>query len=191
MTTTLVPYALHQYSYEEYLAYERASELKHEYIGGEIVAMAGGSRRHNALAAKITATLVNTCPPGCVVFQSDQRIRILASGVATYPDVSMVCGPTEVDPADPGGETITNPTLLVEVLSASTEQIDRGFKWQQYQRIPSLQEYVLVSQASPRVEIYRRLAVDRWEYVDVQEGTVQLASGATLDLAMLYADLPV
>ena len=66
-----------------------------------------------------------------------------------------------------------------------------SIKWQQYQRIPSLQEYVLVSQASPRVEIYRRLSEDRWEYLDVQEGTVKLSSGATLDLAMLYADLPV
>jgi Uma2 family endonuclease len=191
MTTTQVPYTLHRYSYEEYLAYERASELKHEYIGGEIVAMAGGSRRHSALAANVTIALGTTRPAGCIVFQSDLRIRILASGVATYPDVSMVCGPTEVDPADPSGETITNPTLVVEVLSASTEQIDRGFKWQQYQRIPSLQEYVLVSQVSPRLEIYRRLAVDRWEYVDMKEGTVQLSSGATLDLAMLYADLPV
>jgi Uma2 family endonuclease len=191
MTTPQVPYTLHQYSYEEYLAYERASELKHEYIGGEIVAMAGGSRRHSALAAKITATLGNIRPSGCVVFQSDQRIRVLASGLATYPDVSMACGAIEGDPADPSGETITNPTLVVEVLSASTEQIDRGFKWQQYQRLPSLQEYVLVSQASPRVEIYRRLDVDRWEYVDVKEGTVQLSSGATLDLALLYADLPV
>jgi Uma2 family endonuclease len=191
MTTTQVPYALHQYSYEEYLAYERASELKHEYIGGEIVAMAGGSRRHNALAARITATLVNTCPSGCIVFQSDQRIRVLASGLATYPDVSMACGAIEGDSADRSGDTITNPTLLVEVLSASTEQIDRGYKWQEYQRIPSLQEYVLVSQVSPRVEIYRRLAVDRWEYLDVKEGTVKLSSGATLDLAMLYADLPV
>ena len=191
MTIPQVPYALHRYSYEEYLAYEHASELKHEYIGGEVVARVGGSRRHSALAAKVTAALGTTRPAGCNVFQSDLRIRILASGVATYPDVSMVCGPTEVNPADPSGETVTNPTLVVEVLSASTEQIDRGFKWQQYQRVPSLQEYVLVSQMSPRVEIYRRLAVDRWEYVDVKEGTVKLSSGATLDLAVLYADLPV
>ena len=191
MTTTEVPYALHQYSYEEYLAYERASELKHEYISGEIVAMAGGSRRHSALAANVTIALGATRPAGCTVFQSDLRIRVLATGVATYPDVSMVCGPTEVDPADPSGETIVNPSLLVEVLSASTEQVDRVYKWQQYQRIPSLQEYVLVSQASPRVEIYRRLSVDRWEYLDVQEGMVKLSTGSTLDLAMLYADLPV
>jgi Uma2 family endonuclease len=188
--TTHAPAALHRYSYEEYLGYERASELKHEYIGGEIVAMAGGSRRHSALAANVTIALGTTRPAGCTVFQSDLRIRILATGVATYPDVSMVCGPTEVDPGDPSGETITNPGLLVEVLSPSTEQVDRGYKWLQYQRIPSLQEYVLVSQTSPRIEIYRRLDVDRWEYLDVQEGTVKLSSGATLDLAMLYADLP-
>lgn len=189
--TTPASHALHRYTYEEYLGYEGASELKHEYIGGEIVAMAGGSRRHSALAANVTIALGNTRPAGCTVFQSDLRVRVLATGAATYPDVSMVCGPTQVDPADPSGETITNPGLLVEVLSASTEQVDRVYKWQQYQLIPSLQEYVLVSQASPRVEIYRRLSEDRWEYLDVQEGTVKLSSGATLDLAMLYADLPV
>lgn len=187
----MTSHVLHRYTYEEYLAYERASELKHEYIDGEIVAMAGGSRRHSALAANVTIALGTTRPAGCIVFQSDLRVRILATGVATYPDVSMVCGPTEVDPADPSGETITNPALLVEVLSASTEQVDRGDKWLQYQTIPSLQECVLVSQASPRVEIDRRLSVNRWEYVDVQEGTVELFTGATLDLAMLYADLPV
>src|SRR5262245_47463902 len=115
--STQAPPALHRYSYEEYLAYERASELKHEYIGGEIVAMAGGSRNHSALAVNVATALRNTRPDGCTVFQSDLRIRILATGVATYPDVSMVCGPTEVDPADPSGETVTNPTLLVEVLS--------------------------------------------------------------------------
>ena len=82
---------------------------------------------------------------GCVAFQSDQKVRILATGRATYPDASVVCGNIEGDPADPTGATITNPTVLVEVLSPSTEQEDRGSKWQHYQLIPSLREYVLVS----------------------------------------------
>lgn len=82
------------------------------------------------------------------------------------------------------------PLLLVEVLSASTQSADRGYKWEQYQRIPSLQEYVLVSQTSPRVEIHRRLTPNQWEYVDVREGTVTLTSGAMIDLSVLYADLP-
>jgi Uma2 family endonuclease len=123
------------------------------------------------------------------VFTSDQRIRVLATGLATYPDVSVVCGPIEGDPADRSGQTITNPTLLVEVLSPATEAVDRGDKLRQYQRIPSLQEYVLVSQ-EPRIEIHRRLPSGAWESIDVREGTVALASGATLDLEALYADLP-
>ncbi len=117
------------------------------------------------------------------------RLRGLATGRATYPDASMVCGAIELDPADPSGTTITNPSLLVEVLSPSTEEVDRGGKRQDYQRIPSLQEYVLVSQ-NPRIETYRRLPSGTREYRDAREGIVKLTSGATLDLATLYADLP-
>jgi Uma2 family endonuclease len=180
----------HRYTYAEYLAYERDSGLKHEFEDGEIYAMAGGSRRHNALASRISAALEAARPPGFVAFQSDQKVRILATGKATYPDASMVCGEIEGDPADPEGPTITNPILIVEVLSASTEEEDRGNKWQHYQRIPSLQEYVLVSQSSPRVEVFRRLADGGWEYRETTEGTVRLAGGATLHLALLYGDLP-
>lgn len=117
------------------------------------------------------------------------RLRVLATGRAAYPDASMVCGPIERDPDDPSGTTITNPTLIVEVLSPSTEEVDRSDKWRDYQRIPSLQEYVLVSQ-NTRVETYRRQSSGTWEYVDVRDGSVTLASGPTLDLATLYAELP-
>ena len=177
-------------TYEQYLTFERDSAMKHEFVAGEIVAMAGGSPRHSALASRISAALENTRHSACTAFQSDMRIRVLATGRATYPDVSMVCGPLELDPADESRTTIVNPALLVEVLSPSTEEVDRGSKWRDYQRIPSLQEYVLVNQ-DPRVEIYRRRGEGAWEYFDVREGTVQLASGATLDLAVLYADLPL
>ena len=183
------PNARHHYTYEEYLTYERDSELKHEFEAGEIFAMAGGSPRHSALASRISAALENTRPPGCTAFQSDMRIRVLATSRATYPDVSMVCGPIELDATDRSSTTITNPTLLVEVLSPSTEEVDRGSKWRDYQLIPSLQEYVLVSQDF-RVEIYRRLTSGSWEYLDVREGVVRLASGPTLDLSMLYESLP-
>ena len=187
--TTSLPHARHRYTYDEYLAYERDSELKHEFEAGEIVAMAGGSPRHSALASRISAALENTRPDGCTAFQSDMRIRVLATGKATYPDASMVCGAIDLDPADRSGTTITNPTLLVEVLSPSTEEVDRSSKWRDYQQIPSLQEYVLVNQA-PRIEIYRRTVSGSWEYLDVREGVVTLASGATLDLSILYKNLP-
>src|SRR5687768_815007 len=119
MTATL-PQARPHYTYEEYLLLERDSETKHEFVAGEILAMAGGSRRHNALASRITAAIETARRPGCTAFTSDQRIRVLASGLATYPDVSLVCGSIEGDPEDRSGQTITNPVLLVEVLSAST-----------------------------------------------------------------------
>lgn len=180
----------HRYSYAEYLAYEQDSGLKHEYENGEILAMAGGSRRHNALASRISAALEQGRGTECVAFQSDQKVRVLATGRATYPDATVVCGPIEGDPADPLGVTITNPTLLVEVLSPSTEQEDRGNKWQHYQLIPSLQEYVLVSQTEPRIERYRRLASGAWEYTDVTSGSIQLQTGASIDLGRLYEHLP-
>ena len=188
--TNPAPSARHHYTYEDYLSYEEKSELKHEFDAGEIYAMAGGSPRHSALAAQITIALGISRRSGCTVFQSDMRLRVLATGRSTYPDVSMVCGPIELDPADRTGTTITNPTLLVEVLSPTTEEVDRGSKWKDYQLLPSLQEYVLVSQ-DPRVEIYRRLPSGSWEYTDVRNGVVTLASGATLDLAVLYRDLPL
>ena len=180
----------HRYSYEEYLAYERDSGLKHEYEDGEIVAMAGGSPRHNALASRVSAVLEAGRRSGCIAFQSDQKVRVLATGKATYPDASLVCGTIEIDPADPTGHTITNPTVVVEVLSVSTEEEDRGNKWQHYQRLPSLDEYVLVSQGSPRIEVYQRVPNGRWEYRDYTEGTVELRCGATFDIAALYGDLP-
>lgn len=189
MTASLT-HSRHRYTYDEYLAFERDSEMKHEFADGEIYAMAGGSLRHSALASRISAALESARTSDCIAFQSDMRLRVLATGRATYPDASMVCGPIQLDPADPSGTTITNPSLLVEVLSPSTEEVDRGSKLEDYQRIPSLQEYVLVSQ-HPRSEIYRRLSSGSWEYRELREGVMKLASGATLDLSMLYADLPL
>jgi Uma2 family endonuclease len=180
----------HDYTFADYLAIERESEIKHEFDDGDILARLGGTPRHSALAVHITTALHMTRSAGCTVFQSDMRVRIAATGRATYPDVSMVCGPIEYDTDDAARTTITNPVLIVEVLSVTTEKGDRGNRWMHYQRIPSLQEYVLVSQ-DPRVEIFRRTPSGTWEYFEVSEGNLQLASGPAIDLTMLYADLPV
>jgi Uma2 family endonuclease len=188
--TASLPQSHHDYTFADYLALERESEVKHEFDAGEILAMSGGTARHSALAARVIVALGNTCPSGCTVFTSDMRVRVAATGRATYPDVSMVCGPIEYDPDDAARTTITNPALLVEVLSVTTEKGDRGNKWMHYQRIASLQEYVLVSQ-EPRIEIFRRTPSGTWEYFEVREGNVRLASGPALDLAVLYADLPL
>ncbi len=188
--TASLPQSHHDYTFADYLALERDSEIKHEFDAGEILAMSGGTARHSALAARMIIALGTTVAAGCTVFTSDMRVRVMATGRATYPDVSMVCGPIEHDPEDAVRTTITNPVLLVEVLSVTTEKSDRGDKWMHYQRIPSLQEYVLVSQ-EPRVEIFRRTPAGTWEYFEVREGNVRLASGPSLDLAVLYADLPL
>ena len=185
-----LPQSHHDYTFADYLALERDSETKHEFDAGEILAMSGGTARHSALAGRMIVALSNTSAPGCNVFTSDMRVRVAATGRATYPDVSMVCGPIEYDTDDPAHTTVTNPVLIVEVLSVTTEAIDRGVKWMHYQRIPQLQEYVLVSQ-EPHVEIYRRTAADTWDYVAVTEGVVKLATGPSLDLSVLYADLPI
>jgi Uma2 family endonuclease len=185
-----LPESRHHYTYAEYLEYERDSALKHEFDNGRIFAMAGGSRRHSALAARMTVMLGRDQKAGCHLFQSDQRVRILATGRATYPDVSMVCGAIEGDPADPRDETISNPSLIVEVLSPSTEDDDRGSKWLHYQRLPSLEEYVLVSQAEQRIERYRRLDSGAWEYRDFTSGIVELRCGAKIDIEWLFAELP-
>ena len=179
----------HDYSFADYLTLERDSVTKHEFDTGEILARPGGTARHSALAANVVTALRTTRAPGCTVFQSDMRVRVAATGRAMYPDASMVCGSLEYDAEDAARTTITNPLLIVEVLSVTTEKGDRGNKWMHYQRIPSLQEYVLVSQ-EPRIEIFRRTPSGTWEYFEVGQGIVSLATGPALDLSMLYADLP-
>lgn len=189
--TVQVSRSRHHYTYAEYLAYERDSGSKHEFDDGEIRAMAGGSRRHNAIALRMGAVLDNARGSGCIAFQSDQKVRILATGRATYPDATAVCGPIEGDPDDPSGQTITNPTVVVEVLSPSTEVDDRGAKWLHYQRIPSLKEYVLVSPDTRRVERHQRQPSGPWDYVEFSgSGQFRLITGAVIDLEALYADLP-
>ena len=188
--TASIPQSHHDYTFAEYLAIERESEIKHEFDAGDILAMSGGTSRHSALAMNVGFAVRGTRPSGCTAFQSDMRVRVLATGRAMYPDVSLVCGPIEYDSEDAERTTITNPVLIVEVLSVTTEKDDRGSKCMHYQRIPSLQEYVLVSQ-DPQVEVYRRMESGTWEYHAVTEGIVKLATGPTLDLAMLYADLPL
>lgn len=155
-------------SYADYLAMERVSDVRHEWYNGRTYAMAGGTIAHGELASSMQrelGTLALAC--GCRVFSSDVKIRVLATGLATYPDASMICGPLRRDPADP--DAITNPTLIVEVLSDSTEGYDRGEKARHYRQIPSLRDYVLVSQHEPRIEVYSREG-DHWALRAVEAG---------------------
>jgi Uma2 family endonuclease len=180
----------YRYEFRQYLAYERDAAMKHEFVDGEIIGIPGVSPRHSARAVNLMAAIERGSRSDCHCFASDLRVRVLATGRVAYPKTSMVCGPIECDPADPYRETVTNPVLLVEILSAETEDVLRGDKRHDYQLIPTLQEYVLVSQDQPRIEIYRRQSAGNWEYIDVREGSVKLATGPSLDLADLYDDLP-
>jgi Uma2 family endonuclease len=151
-------------THAEYLALEEKSETKHEYVNGEVFAMAGGTIEHGALAAAVTVALGNALQGRpCRVLSSDVRVRVKATGLSTYPDVSVVCNKVETDADDEHG--VLNPSLIVEVLSDSTEAYDRGEKAAHYRRLPSLREYVLLSQHEPRIEVHRRNERGNWELV--------------------------
>lgn len=168
---------------DEYLAWEREQPEKHEFFHGEVFAMAGGSLRHNALCGRIIA-FASGAFPHCVVLASDQRVTMASRGRYVYPDVSIVCGALEVETSD----VLVNPTILVEVLSSTTEQYDRGLKWEGYQRIASLSDYVLVAQAMPRIEHFRRAADGSWIYRAAGPGErVLLSAGTALVVDELFA----
>ncbi len=182
---------LREMTHEDYVALERVATEKHEYVNGRVYAMAGGSPEHARLAAAVCAELraaLRGRP--CAAFTSDLRVRILPTGRSTYPDVSVVCGQLERAPGDE--DAVTNPTLLVEVLSDSTENDDRGEKWAHYQRVPALREYVLVSQHARRIEVFSRDEADPrlWHYREYREGTRAALPGlgVELDLDEVYAD---
>lgn len=146
---------------EEYLKIERAAEFKSEFYDGRMYAMSGGSYPHGQIILNLGSEL-RTASRGkpCSVTASDIRVRVSKRGSYTYPDVVVVCGPPKF--ADDQKDTLLNPSLIVEVLSPSTEAHDRGLKFAQYRQIESLEEYGLVSQTEPRVEIFRRQPSGDW-----------------------------
>lgn len=175
------------YSYDEYLALEAASNVRHEYLDGQIYAMAGGTPEHAALAAALIGLLFAALRGGpCRAHASDLRVRVRQTGLSTYPDVTIVCGARQLDDVD--RDAVTNPALLVEVLSRSTEPYDRGDKFEHYKRLPSLRQYVLVSQAERRVEVWTRLPDGAWSCDASGDGEVaRLDSvGAVVDVRELY-----
>ncbi|KAB2895642.1 MAG: Uma2 family endonuclease [Kofleriaceae bacterium] len=170
---------------DEYLRWEREQVDKHEFFHGTVFAMAGGSPRHNELCGNVLAALKAFLRPrGCSVLSSDQRVSFMARTRYVYPDVSAVCGPLELE----AGDVLLNPQILVEVLSSSTEQYDRGMKWEGYQRLASLTDYVLVSQAEPRIEHFQRAADGSWTYRAAEAGgRIVLTSGAELVVDDIFA----
>lgn len=145
------------FTFEAYLALEEGSTVKHEYLDGLVWAMAGGSPDHAGIAANITALLVEQLrDKPCRVFSADLRVRVVATGLCTYPDVTVICGQLEPDSADASGNSVTNPRVLIEVLSPSTEAYDRGEKLSHYQQIEGLDEVVLVAHDRKEIEVWRR-----------------------------------
>lgn len=175
------------YTFAEYIAIDEASEIKHEYVNGAVFAMAGGTLEHAQIAANVIGELrAQLRGRPCVVYTSDARVRVLATGLATYPDVTVVCGAIECDPENK--HTVTNPVVLVEVLSDSTEGYDRKEKFSHYRRIPSLREYLLVSQRERRIEHLSRNDDGTWTLRDVTASAlVRLPSiGCELSLDEVY-----
>jgi Uma2 family endonuclease len=175
-----------QLSPDEYLAWEREQPARHEFFHGEVFAMAGGSMRHNALCASVIEALRSQLRGRCVVLTSDQRVVASQRDRYVYPDISIVCGPVIAEPG--ASDVLANPTILVEVLSNSTEQYDRGLKWEGYQRIESLTDYILVSQAKPRIEQFRRDRTTTWLYQLAASGErIVLSNQAILDVDTVFA----
>jgi Uma2 family endonuclease len=176
-------------TYAQYVAAEATSECKHEWLRGEVFAMAGGTPQHAGLAAGVIAQLsaVMRDRP-CRVFSADLRVRVESTGLTTYPDVSVVCGKLET--ASDDALAVVNPTVLIEVLSDSSEAYDRGEKFAHYRRIPSLREYVLLSQREPRIEVHRLNASGHWELHEALAGeSIELTSlGCHLTVDEVYRD---
>jgi Uma2 family endonuclease len=147
-------------TYSDYLAVEQSSRVRHEYIDGVIVAMAGGSDEHNAIMMQFGVLCATRCVGKCRAYPADQRFWIAASGRGRYSDGSVICGAPEHPPHD--DQATTNPVLVVEVLSPSSEGDDDGDKRLDFQSMPSLQAYVIVAQDERRVRVYRRTERGDW-----------------------------
>ena len=173
---------------EEYLAFERSSPEKHEYLWGEVFAMAGASYEHNFVVANLVGefrAVLRQKP--CNIFPSDLRVFIPATGRYVYPDGLIVCGEPRF--SDEQNDTLCNPKVVFEVLSDTTEAYDRGDKFAQYRTIESLSDYVLLSQKEPLVEHFRRQADGSWVMRDHRAGTTLVIESVGCEVAVdeLYA----
>ena len=180
----------------EYLAIESTSEIRHEFLDGEMFAMSGGSLWHNLIKDNFARAVANRLSGGTYrVVTSDQRLKVDATGLYTYPDVLVFCGPPVME--DGVHHTLTNASLVAEVLSNSTEKYDRGLKFSHYRRLDTLQEYLLIAQDRFSVEVFQRqdagsssAGSDAWllSAAAEREAEVRLSSlGITVPLAEIYA----
>jgi len=185
-----------RYTVSEYFELEAASDQKHEYRDGQIIAMAGGTESHSLIIANVIGELRSRLKDQpCRVYDSNLRVKVDRRYSYAYPDILVVCGERKFDPDDPSHITITNPKLVVEVLSPSTELSDRGEKFSYYLQSPTLEEYVMISQDKAKVETFLRQPDGTWSfaYFIGREATARLRClQIELPLTEVYAkvDLP-
>lgn len=178
---------IRRYSAEEYLARERQAPTKSEFYQGEIFAMSGASHEHNLIVGNLLRLLGNALlDRPCEVYPSDMRVKVQASGLYTYPDVTIVCSAPQFE--DPFVDTLLNPLVLVEVLSESTEGYDRGAKAAQYRQLPSLRQLVLVDSNAVQVECFRRADQDQWALWETANRDAPLHLSA-VDLTIPVAEI--
>lgn len=174
----------HRYTYADYVGLEASSPTKHEFLDGEIFAMAGGTEEHSALAAEVLGAFRDAARHGpCRVHTSDLRIYVEQSGLATFPDGAVICGALEQHSPSPNA-TALNPTILLEVTSDSSEEYDTGEKLEHYQTIPSLIDYVVVSHRERRITVHSRSKTGEWlTRVAIPGGRVAI-SGLNAELSV-------
>jgi Uma2 family endonuclease len=175
----------------EYLAKERLAEFKSEFYGGEMFAMAGANRRHSLICSNLVSALRPRLRAfGCEIHGSDMKVKVSATGLYTYPDASIACGDVRFD--DEQEDVLLNPCAIFEVLSKSTERRDRGWKFQQYRKIESLNEYILIAQNRPVIERFVRAPDGKFTLDEVEglAGSIQLnIASVRLSLAEIYLDI--
>nr|WP_209262270.1 Uma2 family endonuclease [Thiorhodococcus minor] len=170
------------------MQWERRQETRHEYVGGEIFAMTGASRAHNLICGNTFAALHGQLRRrACEVYSADMRVKVTETGLYTYPDIAALCEPPQFEDAEV--DTLLNPSLIIEVLSDSTERYDRGANFAHYRNLASLSHYLLVSQSEYRVEHYVRQAGRHWlltEYLDPEERIALTRIDCSLRLTDIY-----
>ncbi|WP_394838511.1 Uma2 family endonuclease [Pendulispora rubella] len=176
-------------SLEDFWAAEETSETRHEWLDGIVYDMSRGSIEHGRLTAAITIELGNALKGKCTVYGPEVMLYIAETRFCTYADANVVWGPAETFRVAKLGDALTNPSVLVEVLSDSTEQYDRGEKFAHYMRMPSVREYVLVSQHERRIEVFRRPEYGRWFHEVAQAGESLTLHGEKISVDSVYANL--
>lgn len=179
--------AIKKISPEEYLEEERKAFEKHQYFDGDIVAMSGASIPHNRIVGNIIGELSSFLKgKHCDVFPSDLRVSVPEMNTYTYPDITIICGEPEV--TDKQKDTVTNPTVIFEVLSGSTRDYDKGRKFLYYQKILSLKEYILIDSRQQAIIVYKKMENEHWD-VSVLEGASAKLPISSIDCTISFSDI--